>query len=79
MNENEGSNDRQPKAMHVRALAIQEAEFGREHSNVAFTLTCLGDTCRELGDGAAARDLVSRSGFGPGIHFEHFRRFLETN
>jgi hypothetical protein len=45
----------------VRALAIKEREYGRDHREVARTLDNLGIAWRELGQPAKARELHERA------------------
>ena len=44
-----------------RALAIKEREYGREHRELAPTLTNLGNAYGALGDAAKQRELVERA------------------
>jgi len=45
----------------VRALAIEEREFGRDHVESANTLANLGNAHGDLGDNAKKRDLLERA------------------
>ena len=47
--------------MLERALAIEERAYGRDHAQVALTLTNLGNAYGALGDHAKKRDLLERA------------------
>ena len=47
--------------MQERSLAIKERAYGRDHPNVATTLTNLGLAYGDLGDQAKKRDMLERS------------------
>ena len=47
--------------MLERALAIKERAYGRDHPEVATTLTNLGNAYGDLGDHAKARDMLERA------------------
>ena len=44
-----------------RALAIDERTYGRDHADVALTLTNLGNAYYSLGDYAKQRDILERA------------------
>ena len=48
-------------AMLERALALKEREFGRDHPEVAITLTKLANAHGSLGDAAKQRDFLDRA------------------
>ena len=47
--------------MLERALAIEERAYGRDHPEVATTLTNLGNAYGDLGDHAKERDMLERA------------------
>ena len=52
---------RAPYEERLRALAIQERAFGKDHPNVAITLLILGDACKAAGDNKTAKDFYERA------------------
>ena len=47
--------------MQERSLAIKERTYGRDHPDVAITLTNLGNVYGTLGDHAKKRDILERA------------------
>ena len=54
-------NDAKSRELLERALAIFEREYGRDHVQVAKTLTNLGIAYGDLGDNAKKRDALVRA------------------